>query len=284
MSAKIVIPLDGSPLAERSLSCLGFVRSLGEVSIDLVRVRESPDEEASTEEMQEYLSRLGSQMEDQLGKPVDTTVLAGVPFLAILGEAESEDVSMVVIATHGRTGVRAHGVGSVTDRLVRYAPCPTLVLSPSCSEATNDFERLVVPLDGSPLAEEALVAASTLAHQLGKPVVLIRVVASDTDPSGRAPSNATEAEARRYLRGLHSRFSNSVELTDIVGRGPVIETLVQELMKQPGSLLVMSAHGAEGYRSYELGRVSDDLLLSTPVPVLLVGPGQAQRLARAFGG
>lgn len=285
MAARIVVPLDGSQLAERSLGWLRFFKGAKHLSIDLVRVKETPDDPATDKEMNAYLADRALDLKAQLGTEVQTRVTAGMPFLAILEEAETEDVSMIVMATHGRSGRKKRGVGSVTDKIARYSPCPTLVISPSCANKKDEIDLLVVPLDGSRLAEEALPVASTLAEKLEKPVLLLRVVgdAGARDPHGqRRDQFHDESDAEQYLATVRRTLPDSLIVQGVVRRGPVIETLIAELRKHPGALLVMSSHGGEGYRSYAIGRISDEVLLGTPVPVLLVGPGQSKRIAQAF--
>ena len=279
--ARVLIPLDGSAESERSLNCLGFLRRLPNVKLDLLRVREAEDDPASEAEIRDYLAARAADVRERFDIAVETRIGHGPPFLAILAEADSQDVSLVVIATRGRGGITRHGVGSVTDRITRYAPCPTLVLAPPCSKMTDEIETIIVPLDGSRLAEESLPAATILAQTLRKPVLLLRVVGT-LMPSETAVRQLRQEEAEAYLRDVQTRLPAAIEVQLLVLTGPPVETLLAELRAHPRGILVMGAHGGEGFRSYAVGRVTDELLLSTPIPVLLVEPGQSQRLINAL--
>jgi nucleotide-binding universal stress UspA family protein len=269
--AQVLIPLDGSRSAERSLQCVKLLKGVPDLDVCLLRVRQEGAEEASTESIQTYLTDHAASLESELHLPVTTKVRHGIPFLAILEEAEMDNVGMIVMTTQGR-GTADRGIGSVTDKIARYAPCPTLIVCPSCT--IGAIEEIVVPLDGSRLAEEAIPVASVLAQTLSLPVNLIRIVESPTD----------EASSRAYLSQVHAtQLPLSLTVNEIVSQGPVIQTLLTELRERPLSLLVMSSHGGEGFRSYVLGRVSDQVLAETPVPVLLVHSGHSRRIAEAFG-
>ena len=283
--ARIIAPLDGSSLSERCLGCLGFLKG-ADVTVELLRVMEAEEEPTGRAKIERYLEKRAETVSKTLDVEVQNRVSHGIPYLAILEEAEAQDVMMVAMSTHGRSGVRQHGIGNVTDKVTRLAPCPTLVVSQSCSTHPHDIDVIIVPVDGSELGEGALPAAGLLAGKLSKPIILLTIVdiQTATVPPMDEELIKRESEASTYLADLRRKIPPAVQATDLVRRGPVVKTLLEEMRQHENALVVMSSHGAEGFRSYRVGRVSDEVLVDAPAPVLLVGPGQAQHMLRAVTG
>ncbi|HOX39533.1 MAG TPA: universal stress protein [Candidatus Brocadiia bacterium] len=83
---------------------------------------------AATQEADKYLTQLVSSIDTQ-GVAVKAVSLAGVPFVEIIGYARQESVDLIIVATHGRSGITHAILGSVTEKIVRKAPCPVLTVN-----------------------------------------------------------------------------------------------------------------------------------------------------------
>lgn len=143
------------------------------------------------------------------------------------------------------------------------------------------FQRIVVPLDGSKLAEEALPAAEELARLTHAPMLLLRVVdftrLEQYGPYGLAleyasvePVLAAErAEAVRYLEDVQRQLTTKgLSVAFAVRSGPVARELVAAT--QPGDVVVMASHGRGGLSRWLLGSVAEDVVRHAPVPVMIV--------------
>lgn len=153
------------------------------------------------------------------------------------------------------------------------------------------FQRIVVPLDGSKLAEAALPAAEELARLMRAPVLLLRVVdftrLEQYGPYGLAleyasvePVLAAErAQAVRYLEDVQRQLSTKgLSVTFAVRSGPVARELVAAT--QPGDVVIMASHGRGGLSRWLLGSVAEDVVRHAPVPVMIIRAGAANQTAK----
>ncbi len=159
---------------------------------------------------------------------------------------------------------------------------------PAGEFAPATYERIVVPLDGSDLAEQALPHALTLARALTIPLHLVRVVDTSTISfigPGMAIEQASfaalleaiaseEHDAADYLAAVSQRLASSgVVISTKVRGGPVVDEVLATL--RPGDLLVMTTHGRTGLARWFLGSVAEAVIRRATTPVLLIRSGQA---------
>jgi len=278
----VLVPLDGSELAEKSLPYLRLLAPIEQLLVELVLVKESADDRASRDDLSAYLTKQAEGLWTSSGIRARPKVRDGIPYLAILDEAEDESVIMIVATTHGSTGPTKSRVGSVADKVLRGAPCPTLIIGPACPPAPQSLERILVPLDGSPLAEIALPVADLLAEKLGARIELIRVVESQLDATGPQEEELSfkrvEAIANSYLREAASKLLTT-QADCVVRRGLPSDALLEEFRQHPTGIVVMSSHGGHGFLTYALGSVTDRVVPG-PLPVLVIRPGGYKRLER----
>ena len=224
MFKRILLTLDGSPFALSALPAAvtlarksgGELRLLTALGVSQVFVfHESRSDERVSAEA--YLVEIANDVAREWGGSVTTVVREGRVHDEILGEAEDWGTDLIVMSTHGRGGLSRVWLGSVADCCVRKAEWPVLLIRPPASGASNAatalaVARVVVPLDGSELAEAALPHAVTLAKQLGVPIALILAVTYLGSPEYPWVSLTVELkqrllekeenEASRYLNGL----------------------------------------------------------------------------------
>ncbi len=298
MTDRILVPHDGSEAADAAIpwaarlpdSRITLLRvepdlgpAIGEISGLDLETWVSSDVAAAKEELERAARPLA-----ETGRTVETTVVVGDdPADAILAAAEAEPTRMIVMATRGRGGAGRLLYGSVADRVANHATVPVLLVRPGELPAANG--RVLVPLDGSALAEAALPIGARLARDLGAPLHLVRVVDPEaivarirqrTASGEMLPDNAwalvrgeLDDEAREYLARMAA--GTGVEATlEVTGGTPAFALL--ELIV-PGDVVVMSSHGASGLRRWLRGSVADKLVRESPAPVLLAPsrPGAA---------
>jgi nucleotide-binding universal stress UspA family protein len=144
------------------------------------------------------------------------------------------------------------------------------------------YSKIVVPLDGSTLAEQALEHARALAHCLGSEVILMRVMAYPnydylvTDPELSASlRDEMEAEACNYLEPLAHVLQDEglrVCAEAVIATGPIADAIITFTHEKGGELVVMSTHGRTGPSRWLLGSVADRVVRGAGVPVLMVRP------------
>jgi nucleotide-binding universal stress UspA family protein len=285
---KVVVPLDGSELAESALRYVPILACLGAIELRLVAV---VDDEVETgtgdEEQRERETRLlNTYLEEQgqrlvaPGLSVQTQVMIGAPSAGILKAAESCTADFIVISTHGRSGLQRWRLGSVADKVIRGATCGTLVIGPKSSRLADKLavRSLLVPLDGSALAEQALPVARRLADALAAELHLMRVVPPQVlgeDIAGVSYSlpllESVIAAAESYTARVAARTHADRKTVEL---GPPSECLLQYVEENSIDLIVATTHGRGGLLRSALGSVTDRLL-GGPAPVLVVRPTPA---------
>ena len=190
---KLLITLDGSPLAEESLAYIPALTRLGEVKLRLLSVIDETEEihSLSTSEVVQrertvlttYLHETASDLEKLFGVKAEIEVGVGVPADVIQRRAKELIPNLLVITTHGRSGISRWRRGSVSAKVLQAATCPVLIVDPKTAEtaewrtdAVAGFDSILVPLDGSAVAEQSLSTAASFAQQFGSKVHLVRVV------------------------------------------------------------------------------------------------------------
>lgn len=275
---RILVPLDGSELAERALRYAELIPSprvrlltVDPVTLSAARKRWALDQVPPgggtwrVTSTRAYLTLIGEPLREQ-GREVEVVVTNGDPAERIL--AAAADVDMIVMATRGHEATPAL-FGSVTDHLAGHAPVPMLIVRADTAAITSvAIFRIVVPLDGSPLAEEALPMAMTLGTALEAPLHLIRVVNPATTLT---TTTALEREAAAYLaRQLRRLGMVTGGAGHEVRTGDADDEILAAL--RPGDLVVMATRGGGSVRRL-LGSVAASLMRRWPAPVALVRAG-----------
>jgi nucleotide-binding universal stress UspA family protein len=190
------------------------------------------------------------------------------------------------MATHGRSGIGRWVLGSVADKVLRGASTPVLLVRADQTDVvvTGHPRRILVPLDGSDLAEQALPLAQELARRAGAALHLIRSVTWPWEGSAAiAALDATrgadliereEAAARAYLAAVSAGVARQgVAVTTSLCFGSAGEAILANAAAGQADLIVMSTHGRGGLGRWALGSVADRVLHGASVPVLLVRSG-----------
>ena len=300
----VLAPVDGST---RALRAVPWAAKLAGAGGTVVLLRVVPPQPAYAEtlfslvgagdtvqEIQDAWTRIAKTDMDEataLLSGSDVTVeqiLAdGEPDEEIVATAARREVEMIAMASHGRGAVGRAIFGSVADRVARTAPVPILILRTPEEDADDSVvvSRIVVPLDGSEIAERALPVASELARQFATPVHVVRAVdATSTLPLapgvfGVAPAvNAevadqiwyeAESEAQATLTAAVSRLqAEGIDASGAILNGSPFFAISEAA--QPGDLLLLTSHGRSGVRRWLLGSVAEKLVREADVPVLLV--------------
>ena len=300
MFSRIIVPLDGSKLAE---AVLPYVRVFARAFDSKVSLLQAMDlesgsfpadliglmSEAKAEETRELARRTGEEYLARLEKTmgaieVERIIGAGQPDKVIVEESGRDSATnLIAMSTHGRSGIGRWIVGSVTDKVTHNVTSSMLVVRPDGEdnqvEGEAHLRRIIVPLDGSEVSEKALPAAGELARKFSLDISLIRVVSTvQLSMAGDWPTGypdvlgELENEARDYLgakeRELTTQGIDRVESQVVLG-----DTAAQivDLARRYGeSLVVMTCTGRSGLSRALLGSIADRVVRSCEAPVLLV--------------
>ncbi len=289
----ILVPLDGSELAERALPyAVALAKALGE-RVTLLTVWEGTESELGAnfpsmameieakarEYFGSYLGGIEARFADSV--PVQTLVTEGDAVEEIKRAADEIGASALVVATHGRSGIGRWFYGSTASHLLRHSALPVLAVGPHALErakADVSFTHIMTPLDGSPLSEAALPAATALASKLGARLSLVRVVRwavqayPYTLPEAYVPQvdDELEAGAKAYLQQKEAAVKGA-DVSAFVVRGAIADGLLDFIEKEAVDLVVMTTHARGGLARAALGSIADRVLQG-PAPVLLIRP------------
>jgi nucleotide-binding universal stress UspA family protein len=257
----ILVPLDGSPAAERALDpACGLARRVGVPLRLLSRILPGEAEERTA-----YLAGLARRL--VAGAEVGTRLVdrESIPDAIIdsLGPG-----TLVCISSHGRGGVARGVMGSVTEALLRMIERPTLVIGPNAGSPRPLDGRVVACIDGSPESEQAIEPARQWADALDRPLWLIEVA----DPTRTAADVLLHDVVESGHLAVLARAAGGTSEWDVLhGKSPARALADLAASKaDPVALLVMATHGRTGWDRLRLGSVTIATVHSAPVPVLVV--------------
>ncbi|HUF46323.1 MAG TPA: universal stress protein [Vicinamibacterales bacterium] len=233
-----------------------------------------PDEEV-VEALRRALQVAGVTTPD-----VETIAEAGDAVAAIIDRAVATPADLIVMGTHGRTGLDRLFVGSVAEQVLRGAPCPVLTVSPGAVAAPSTevtFKRILCPVDFSPASLPAVGFALHLAKQADGAVTLLHAVEvlAEHEPAAKGPfaeyraSLITDAEER--MRGLVADESRTwCEIEEVVVAGRAYRVILEAADAREAELIVMGAQGRGGVGLAVFGSTTQQVVRTAACPVLTV--------------
>jgi nucleotide-binding universal stress UspA family protein len=295
MFKTIVVPLDGSQLAERVLPVAAKLAAQDGARLCLVRapVTEKmylpaadgygllyPEQYfgAANAEALEYLKIVQSRQAGH-GFTVAGEVVEGDPASVIVDTARLNRADLIAMSSHGYSGLTRWILGSVAERVLRAADCPVLVL-----RSSEPIRRILITLDGSKISEHVLEPALELARTVGASVCLLRAV---PEPSLVELSELDEfetglgqrilyehrEEAEQYLAARAEPFEHArVPASCLVRPGPAASVILKTIEEQAIDLVAIATHGRTGLRRWIYGSVTEKILHSVGCSMLVVRP------------
>ncbi|HLN30190.1 MAG TPA: universal stress protein [Gemmataceae bacterium] len=296
MFLSLMVPLDRSSFAEQALPLALSIARRAKARLDLVEVHalydlEDPtagwtpfefDQDAECRQQEQlYLDATAKWASSASSVSVAASVLPGSAVLpatvadSLLERARTGKADLIVMTTHGRASLSRFGLGSVTDELIRRATIPLLLVRPS-EKAPGIIpepvvDDILIPLDGSTLAEQVLEPALELARLMEARCSLLRVVESRS-PAGNGNPGEPVEKAQAYLDGVAGRIREQglqVRTRVVVARHAA-EAISE--VAQASELVAVATHGRGGLKRLLLGSVADKLIQDATSPVLVYRP------------
>jgi nucleotide-binding universal stress UspA family protein len=297
MYKKIVVPLDGSASSEVALPFARALATAINIPVHLLQVMDPetliPSGAAQPgrphnvltverEHNGDYLREIAASFPDPAA--VSSSVRIGRPAEVIVELAAQQNDTLIAMATHGRSGVTRWLLGSVAEKVLHGADTDVMLIRATGQidqkGATARLQRLVVPLDGSELAEKALPCAVELAKKMHLELTLLRVylMPGVAYPTGSyaADWKLLDREARQragnYLQGKLRQLRNEglEHVSFDVLEGSAAEQIIDFAREYPASLIAMSSHGAGGIGRWLLGSITERIIRHAETPVLVV--------------
>jgi len=307
MFEKILLPLDGSALAERSIPhAIEFARIFNS-KILLLRVLET---DTSTEQIrhteplnwqlhkaktEHYLHKIANQIRLSLNLPeveaesdgeerVIVTILEGKIAENIVDFAHKEAIDLLVISSHGSSGLSRWNLNSVTTKVVNLIYKPILIIRGYQVEGVDPnhprYERILLPIDCSRRSECSLNAGITIAKTFQSHIILTSVIKppeiSAVDPYNQELKLLNEQymdlsrkTVQRYLGELSQRLGVENEIR-IIEHHSVVQAIINLAKEEQVDLLIFSAHGHTGELSWPYGTIARSFIEYSTKPVLII--------------
>jgi nucleotide-binding universal stress UspA family protein len=297
MYRSLLVPLDRSSFAEQALPLALSIARRANARLDLVEVHAlylleerhagwahfEPERDAERRrEEQLYLDATAKWLTSISPVLATADVISGSAELpetvadGILERARASKPDLIVMSAHGRGSLSRFGVGSVADELIRRSGVPVLLVRPGEKADAKIIEpavdNILIPLDGSALAEQVFEPALDLARLMEARCSLLRVVESESSPAGGALGGPREtAQAEAYLGRIAARMREQglqVRTRVVVARHAV-EAILEEAAEQASNLIALATHARGSFARLLWGSVADKLVRSAKSPVLI---------------
>ena len=295
MLEHILVPLDGSLLAECTLPHVVALARIFDAQITLLQVVEQPSSDQGVGAMspmtwqirrvesKAYIDNVAERLAD-LGLDVEAVVIEGRPAKAIIEFAHDHDIDLIALSSHGQSGISEWGISSVVQKVILRAQKSVYVVRAHDVESDDlsslTYRQLLVPLDGSQRAGCAIGTATLLAQAFDAELLMAHVVSRPEVPR-RIPLTAEEQDlidrlivvnlgkAEQYMADVKSHTPDWTETMVCVGDSSAVE-LHRIIDKRRVDLTVLSAHGTSGEPRWPYGSVCLNLLFYGSSPMLIL--------------
>jgi len=310
---KILVPLDGSILAEEAIDTAINLAAGGPFSLSLLRATEVHGlpvadpidaQVRAVREAEEYLASVRDRLARHGITDVDTSAWYGQAAPAILEGARVKKAELIVMSSHGRSGLGRLILGSVAESVLRRARVPLCIVhgpgtastelpawqSQGANKRWTTHRRVLVALDGSPAAETILPFVLGFAGPLGLDVTLLRVnvpvrptIVEGTALAMLEDPETDQIDAEEYLAPLAVDLRRrGLRVTTRVRSGPAAEEILKAASESKVDLIAMTTHGRSGLERLILGSVAESVLRTTTLPVLLMRATEVEAPRVAF--
>ena len=296
MYKKILVPLDGSATAEAVLPYVeafaaGFkipVQLLSVIDIGAMTTHLAPERVRHLEniiagEEEKCASYLDNVAKIFSHSAADCRIVRGTPAEIVLESTQDERDTLIAMATHGRSGAKRWLLGSVAEKVLRGTTNPLFLVRAAAAKTSPQkiINSIVVPLDGSPLAEQILPTVCRWARALDVEVTLVRAFEFPTAayvsseiylPDYDQFREEARREAAAYLKekevGLVAEGVRTVSILTLEGQAA--DEIINYAQSAPGAVIAMSTHGRSGVQRWLLGSVTEKVVRHAGDPVLVV--------------
>jgi len=295
MYSRLLIPLDGSQLAEQVLP---YARSLAKaltipvellevVDPDALRLLANPEQGRFLDTLlaerrgksKAYLEEIARSFQ---GTRVQCAIENGKAEDVIIDKAAADKNALIVMATHGRSGIQRWLLGSVADKVL-HGSTNHLFLVRAADQGKTEGEaplkKVIVPLDGSPLAEKVLPHVADLGKKMRLEVIFLRayalppaVSADEYGAFSQELFDQLEADAKDYLAAKIKEVEQQglKNVSSVVDIGYGAEEITTLARKTPDNFIAMCTHGRSGFKRWALGSVTERVVRHSGDPVLII--------------
>ena len=283
MWEKILVTLDGSDLAELVLPYAQELAAAFDSEVVLLYVSEPADSQYRHMH-QLYIEDMAGQLKNGI-KKVNPVILDGTPAKEIIDYTKKNKIGLVVMASHGRSGIMPWAAGSVANKVLHTAKMPLLLVRaarlPKRAQGKPMLNRVLLPLDGSEAGEAAVPYVQELMSRLGSEVILFEVV-----PTGKhirtvggldyvlypeQDLKQVKTEAREYLDKVYQQLKTKKGKVRVeLKAGDIAREIIDYAKRTRAGLIAISSHGHSGIAKWVFGSIAHKIVQVSNIPVLVI--------------
>jgi len=283
MYERILVPLDGSELAECSLPYARRIAKRFNSEVILMIVCQPTGYPELP--LKAYLQKKAEELHIA-GIRISQKLAHGDAATKILDFAGKNDVKLIIMSTHGSSKASHWPLGSCTSKVLQKIHVPTLLIRPSGEKIARfeaEIRRILVGLDGSHFSEAILPYAEGLADDTGTEVILLRVVEPvklpftagyvEHEKYEREITAKAEEEAKKYLQKKREVLaSKGINASIALLKGHPSSTILQYAKENKVNLIAITTHGFSGISKWAYGSVASNIIEGSTKPILLFRP------------
>ena len=299
MYTRLLVPLDGSKTAEKGLPYARFLAARLKLAVELLEVIDiveiakllTPDKahhlntvvENRIRSSEQYLRTVASTF---AGVDVKCTVEKGAAAEMIIDKAAADKGTLINMATHGYSGIKRWLLGSIAEKVLRGATNPLLLIratEEAKTEGEANLRSVIVPLDGSELAESVLPTVAKLAKKLNLEIILFRAYTIPLSAFAVDPDGYYVAADEKLIAGMRDEAVAYLEkkteamkklgvdkVSYVAEYGLAADEIISFARKTPDNLIAMCTHGHSGVKRWVLGSVTEKVVRHSGDPVLVI--------------
>lgn len=293
MLNKILVPLDGSKLGELALNYAAELAKSMNSEVHLLSVCDRIGEEyrnMCSVYLEKVSEGLRSSLQGAIILPkVQAIVIDGQPDTKILDYAIENNIDLIVLVSHGHSGIMPWATGSTASKIIQKSTIPILLIRASDNVDTKQvsglFKKILVPLDGSTMSEAVLPYVKEIAIHTNSEIILLRVLEQGQhvrtiggiDHFAYTDEQVEEMrqETIAYLNEINQKLTkDGFTVKTLVKIGDVARDIIDTTIQENISIVAMSSHGKSAAIKWVLGSVSNKILQAGKKPLLLVRPSK----------
>lgn len=280
----ILLPTDGSSPAEAAARYGVALANRFGATLQIMSVvdtrkysdthpRAHEQQAALEDHAQDAVTALADIIEETADVSYTSTIKYGIPYETIPTYALEHDSDLIVMGTHGRSGLDRAIVGSITERVVRTSDVPVFAVPPPAHDhSPTGYDAILIPTDGSAATNVAVEHGLSIAERFDARVHILSVVV--TGVGLLTPSDTDHEEANEAVDSIAEKASQrGIEVSTHIQEGDPSETVRTFITDQDIDLVTMGTHGRTGTERYFIGSVTEKIVRTSDVPVITVrGP------------
>ena len=285
---KILVPLDGSEIAEKALPFVKSIAKLKNSNVILFAVSLTVFVDRRDRLFTSYLEVTAKELNKQ-GIKTSIAISYGDVAREIVNYANNNKIDLIVMATHGYSRAKQWMFGSITQKVLYGTKIPVLLIKSKAPDVSVEFNRILLPLDGSPFSESTFPYAVGLAKNTKKEVLLLHICEPPIVPSyGSRPISRswekhrddmwkeTEGLATNYLKKTMAALKKKglkVKSRVIKAQSAEVAKAIIQISKEENiDLIIMAARGRSGVSSWVYGSIANKIVDEFSKPILLIRP------------